>query len=557
MGEDKIKVKVIDKKTGEVKDFYKEFIEHLKMKKDFWLRDCIVEGDINIFDIYMKIKEKIKDKNRIRELITKREDNKGTIMEINIDIFIHIDNVEFKGNFISYNNNISRNIETIKTIFKNSIVFGNSIFEKDIVFMESTFEGLSIFGNLTFKGKVDFSKAIFKKKAEFSGLIFEKETFFNNTKFNNIVFEKTIFKSITKFDDIEFELLIFSECIFEYISHFKNKQSDRGFAVFYKCSFGHKEVIIENFLLSRTSFLKTDVRDVLILCDTENNKILSHEILNFKECILIKEVDEELDKIISGECNNYDNLMLKLQKLFEIEKEKPYDLTIIFITKVLPKLRLSLKRIIKKRIIDVIILKREINSKKLKLIVSINIPITFRMLFIYLYLKIYKSLEKLDERYRYIYKIIAKDLNYKSVLAEYRNLRLSIENNRTYVEASELFKKEMELIKEKSGIFEKIIIWFYGKISNYGESIFMPFFWTIYVIFVTPFIVLDLNYMLGNFPQDYTYTNCLFDTLRAFFQLGIKDNDSLMYNYEWLIRIISLILLGNIFIAIKRRLERK
>ena len=76
-----------------------------------------------------------------------------------------------------------------------------------------------------------------------------------------------------------------------------------------------------------------------------------------------------------------------------------------------------------------------------------------------------------------------------------------------------------------------------------------------------------LNY-LTNIPK-YCYDNVISDhnmsnynthlkqTLRAFFQLGIKDEKSPMYNYEWLIRIISLILLGNIFIAIKRRLERK
>jgi hypothetical protein len=59
-------------------------------------------------------------------------------------------------------------------------------------------------------------------------------------------------------------------------------------------------------------------------------------------------------------------------------------------------------------------------------------------------------------------------------------------------------------------------------------------------------------------------------TLRAFFQLGInnevinsatnpiqKEQLQTLASYEWLIRIISLILLGNIFIAIKRRLERK
>ncbi|WP_052292120.1 hypothetical protein [Methanocaldococcus sp. FS406-22] len=164
---------------------------------------------------------------------------------------------------------------------------------------------------------------------------------------------------------------------------------------------------------------------------------------------------------------------------------------------------------------------------------------------------------KLKELLGNDYGRIINQFDDESVLAEYRNLRLSMENNRTYIEASELFKKEMELIKEKSGIFEKIIFIFYKAISYYGESIFMPFFWIVYVIFVMPLIALDLNYMLGNFPKGYTYIDCLFDTLRAFFQLGIRDDNSPMYNYEWLIRIISLILLGNIFIAIKRRLERK
>ncbi|MFU8653335.1 hypothetical protein [Methanotorris formicicus] len=52
------------------------------------------------------------------------------------------------------------------------------------------------------------------------------------------------------------------------------------------------------------------------------------------------------------------------------------------------------------------------------------------------------------------------------------------------------------------------------------------------------------------------YPKCLKETLRAFFQLGIVDKSSLMISYEWSIRIISLILLSNLFIAIKRRLER-
>ena len=66
------------------------------------------------------------------------------------------------------------------------------------------------------------------------------------------------------------------------------------------------------------------------------------------------------------------------------------------------------------------------------------------------------------------------------------------------------------------------------------------------------------------------YDELLGQTLRAFFQLGInneiinsttnpiqKEQLKTLASYEWLIRIISLILIGNILIAIKRRLERK
>ncbi|AIJ05578.1 hypothetical protein JH146_0730 [Methanocaldococcus bathoardescens] len=523
------------------------FIDALKNRRDFWLENCIVEGDINILNIYERIKEKIKDKNdknRLKELITKRDDDKGTIVEINIDIHICIDNVEFKGNFILYY--ISRNIEIIKTIFKNGIVFSNSTFEKDVVFMKSTFENMSIFGNLTFKGRVDFSNAIFKK-TEFSRLIFEKETFFNNSIFENVKFlgcifendvlfvetefngeklefKNLIFKKITKFEEISFKLLIFSECIFEYISHFKSKKDNNGFAVFYKCAFGHKEVIIENFPLSKTSFLLTDMREALILCDEEKEEILSHKLLKLKE-----------------------------------------------------------------------------NAEGI---------------------------------YKEACKILKDDLDYKSVLAEYRNLRISIENNRTYVEASELFiyemallkegfDKEIEQIKQNSRIVQKLdnllsklkfvdsildkikqhiindetknlakyilllsgkwIIKFYGAISDYGESITKPIAISlILVLFVFPILLPIISseylkhfidsiglYIYNLAPEPLKniilhYNELLEQTLRAFFQLKMNINknhacDELktLASYEWLIRIISLILLGSLFIAIKRRLERK
>jgi hypothetical protein len=138
-------------------------------------------------------------------------------------------------------------------------------------------------------------------------------------------------------------------------------------------------------------------------------------------------------------------------------------------------------------------------------------------------------------------------------------------------------KNEMEDYKI---IFEGVIIYLYGLLSDYGESILKPVIISALLIYLFPILVpiLDFNGLLfevkplnidnllnylTNIPKYYydsiisNYNTHLKQTLRAFFQLGIKDEKSPMYNYEWLIRIISLILLGNIFIAIKRRLERK
>nr|WP_281033984.1 pentapeptide repeat-containing protein [Methanotorris igneus] len=161
-----------------------------------------------------------------------------------------------------------------------------------------------------------------------------------------------------------------------------------------------------------------------------------------------------------------------------------------------------------------------------------------------------------NENFEKVIKILRPYLRQETVLAEYRNIRKSFEKNRTFVEASELFIKEMELLKKGLPWFEKAVYDFYYGLSKYGESIIRPIFWSAVFIFVYPLIILFLNYNNDFSKVTEFYPKCLKETLRAFFQLGIIDKSSLMISYEWSIRIISLILLSNLFIAIKRRLER-
>ena len=524
--------------------------------------------------------------------------------------------------------------------FNGDANFNNVIFKKDVVFHYATFNGDAYFNNAVFEGDVDFSgiikcklalnedsngkifkewieyilserrvvfegyvgfnNSIFKKDAYFSAIFKEKVDFINSTFegkvnftgsiFNRVEFYHTTFNSHADFRNICFRLLLFADCIFEDVALFKKDEikferrinqyidslkipdiqkefrrdkiicqieicreldilKNENLAIFLNTQFLNKHTKIENFPLSKTSFLRTDVREVMILCNIKKEEILSHKLLK------IKENRKDKDKKLENE----------LKELLDIEYDE-----------------------------------------------------------------------------------IINQFNYESVLAEYRNLRISIENNRTYVEASNLYKMEMELIKETSFkklnekisksklkimaiifaifvlfigllytiliitiifavillknknemedykiIFEGIIIYLYGFLSDYGESILKPVIISAVLIYLFPILVpiLDFNGLLfevkplnidnllnylANIPKYYydsiilNYNTHLKQTLRAFFQLRIdkdvinltnntlqKEQLQTLVSYEWLIRIISLILLGNIFIAIKRRLERK
>ncbi|AEH06864.1 hypothetical protein [Methanothermococcus okinawensis] len=348
--------------------------------------------------------------------------------------------------------------------------------------------------------------------------------------------------------------------------------NDNYLAIFNNAQFLNKNTKIENFSLSKTSFLKTDVREVMLLCGIKKEEILSHKLLKFKEYLLLKDVDEELSNIYSGKYNDDSNLNFKIQKLLlEIGNDKPHDFTIKIVTWILPKLKMPLKTTISV-IISILLVLFIITPLLITIgfkmiyddIILISIELIF-FVFLYPYLKIYNALKKLKDNmdiYYSAYGVISEDLNYKSVLAEYRNLRLSIENNRTYIEASELFKKEMELIKEKSGIFEYIVIFLYGLISDYGESIKKPIIGLIILIFITPLIltaVYYINPVIENikFP-DYLiiYAGYLKSVLGDKFYIGNGKSllDTLIY---CLYSIASMIVIGNLYIALRRRLSRK
>ena len=103
----------MEKRVISSEEFINRFVKCLEKGKDFILEDCIVEGDVDIEDIY----KRIKDSKRLKGATIENIEDKGiidkhielmpfvginTIININIDIKIVINNVKFNGNFMLF-----------------------------------------------------------------------------------------------------------------------------------------------------------------------------------------------------------------------------------------------------------------------------------------------------------------------------------------------------------------------------------------------------------------------------------------------------------------------
>ncbi|MCD6493263.1 MAG: pentapeptide repeat-containing protein [Archaeoglobaceae archaeon] len=153
-------------------------------------------------------------------------------------------------------------------------------------------------------------------------------------------------------------------------------------------------------------------------------------------------------------------------------------------------------------------------------------------------------------------KILQPHLKQETVLAEYRNLRKAFENSRTYQEASNLFVKEMKLLGEslkcdtpsirrqlEVGI-EKLFHTIYGRIFSYGESVFLPVLLMLVIIIGIP-VLLSLIF-------DAKFSNLFVNVTANFFQIPRE-----LGGCEIPVRILGAITLGLLFIAFRRRFERK
>jgi hypothetical protein len=150
-------------------------------------------------------------------------------------------------------------------------------------------------------------------------------------------------------------------------------------------------------------------------------------------------------------------------------------------------------------------------------------------------------------------------ITYNEVAQLYRRLRRNYENNYKFAEAGDFFIGEMEMrrldvtprfknenVKKIELLLKRNIslLGIYKLLSFYGESYFRPVICALIVIIFYP---LTMHWLLNvSLPDDFlTYMRT---SASSFFQMDNK------YVGE---RIIGIIILGLLFIALKRKFERK
>ncbi|MFU8653666.1 pentapeptide repeat-containing protein [Methanotorris formicicus] len=321
------------------------------------------------------------------------------------------------------------------------------IFKKRVIFEEANFQKIN-FGRVEFRENVHFSKAKFNGIVRFLEAIFDGKVYFSRTVFmGEAEFLGTVFNGMA----------IFSRAVF-------NEGANFSRTTFNKKAYFLGTIFKRDVDFSRTTF-KGDV-DFLGVTFKNLTKFINvfFELAKFLHCIF-----EDITVFKRRETFSPDKNEVVIFNF--VNFKNPQNTT--FMDFPLSKISFLMTDV---KDITIIARAEEILSEKLLR---------------------YKEKEEWgkineinkNENFEKVIKILRPYLRQETVLAEYRNIRKSFEKNRTFVEASELFIKEMELLKKGLPWYEKAVYDFYYGLSKYGESIIRPIFWSVVFIFVYPLTV--------------------------------------------------------------------
>jgi hypothetical protein len=138
-----------------------------------------------------------------------------------------------------------------------------------------------------------------------------------------------------------------------------------------------------------------------------------------------------------------------------------------------------------------------------------------------------------------------EDLTLDNVLAVYRALRENYDYYLRYDESGKFFVNEMRLKKRFSNPVEKIIMSAYELLCLYGESYTRTIIWILATISLFALARLYMNAPIDSLDS-------LKISTAAFFQL-YYNSDLLTFTE----RLISIPILGSLYISLKRKLERR
>lgn len=477
------------------------------------------------------------------------------------------------------NTKVLGNLYFMYSKFKGRLNFQDSTFVKKVTFNSARFENEVSFRNCTFKSKVEFDNAWFYKVTSFYNIEFGNETSYHSTVFlDEVVFNGDKFKKHAEFGYVKFHKAVdFQGAIFEDSAHFQNSEFMQV-GNFDGTSFS--SILLFNVTKSKCLYLSNATISELILshanvdlCQFWQSKIknqadFSHsnfKHVDFRRCQILDFADfsntsfETADFSYSLFSKNAHFVETKFESnaFFNYARfERPTE--IIF-------QRTDLSRV------------SFVNTDISRIHFGENIIFGADKFTIF------------DEKRLINYKDYQKEnkqskVNLGNVLATYRSLRENYEFRLRYDEAGKFFMKEMELrrnYEETEKGLEKqswtkrnaFPIGLYFHLSTYGENEVKPLT-GLAILFVISFSAWFI-YSSGIYERlVYQIANLISMSTGAINWDGIKvvegirlgferamsnffqvNNESTFFDY--IIRIGLVLELGLLFIALRRKFERR
>lgn len=435
--------------------------------------------------------------------------------------------------------------------FKN-VYFDNAIFRGKVTFKPPKnkpnviFEGEIWFKNAEFKGELDFRNVIIKNTAVFSLTKFSEQVWFSGSEFyKNAWFDEVTFKAWVTFDESIFhEWVIFDRS--KFIKEARFEGTTFLGKVWYDSSVFFLSTWFDNVLFSSKAYF----RNTIFRDSTEFTNIDVQGIIEFSDILVKKRiifVVKDFKPIINvnGDDKPYQNiggLILLREPRFESDGR--------------------------------IILKGCLGVSTAEYIGGFSL-IRCELKNIEFFEEIWPIMDSTSRKVTIDELILKKsveeeisppyDISSDAAAQLYRRIRENYEDAKRYHEGGDFFVGEMEVLryyrtaqsqleslrtiqKRKWSDSGKILLTIYYYLGQYGECLQQPIAYSFLLMCFFTIIRIICS------TQILTYTliiNEFFNSLFVFFQL--KGDNSI----DFLERVISLPLLGTLYIALKRRLERK